>query len=290
MKPDNINQFTPLSAVRILTPEHQRVPVVFASPHSGRLYPADFLAQSCLDPLSLRTSEDAFIDELFAGVVDLGAPLITAQFPRAYVDVNREAMELDPDMFKDPLPAQANTTSSRVKAGIGTIARVVGNNRSIYQSTLSYNEASKRLAACYFPYHQALQRLLDQTLAKFGMALLVDCHSMPSPPQTSAQAEFVIGDCWGKSCAPEISNAAEHAILAMGYSVRRNTPYAGGYTIEHYGHPKSSVHAIQIEISRGLYMDQRSVSCLPVFDVLRKNLLRLAETLCATQGEARAAQ
>lgn len=291
--------FTPETAIEIIAPERQTTPVVFASPHSGRLYPADFLVQSRLDPLALRASEDAFIDELFSGVVNLGAPQICARFPRVYIDVNRAPLELDPGMFEDALPERADTTSARVLAGIGTIARVVGKDQAIYKTPLPYSEARKRLENCYFPYHRALQNLIEQTQARFGTCLLVDCHSMPSsrhskiqgtPENRGHHGEIVLGDRWGASCDPGITEITERAILSMGYSVRCNTPYAGGYTTQHYGRPETGVQAIQIEINRSLYMDERSISRLPVFDSVRERMTRLAESLCSIGMDKIAAQ
>ncbi len=301
--------FTPQTAFRIAAPREQTVPVVFASPHSGRVYPTDLLNVTRLDPQALRRSEDAFVDDLFAGVPDLGAPLISAQFPRAYVDANREALELDPDMYEDDLPRTANIRSPRVTAGIGTIARVVSNGQKIYDQKLSYHDIHARIENCYFPYHEALKSLVDQTMARFGQCLVVDCHSMPSGTfdrmaqkvgqvqgivTTGAAlqdgADIILGDCWGSTCDPEITATAERTALAVGYSVRRNTPYAGGYTTRQYGQPGLGIHALQIEIDRSLYMDERSITRLPVFDEVRGRMMRLAAALSTFGAERLAAE
>ncbi len=275
-------EFTPDTSVCVVAPDHQRIPVVFASPHSGRDYPAGFLSQSCLDPVALRRSEDAYVDELFSDVTELGAPLIHARFPRVYVDVNREAMELDPAMFEDDLPHDANIRSPRVGAGIGTIAKVVSSGQNIYAGPIHYaDDGCHRIESCYRPYHSALRKLIDQTLAQFGTCLLVDCHSMPSLHSGAVghRADIVLGDCWGRSCHQNISDTAERAASIAGYSVRRNLPYAGGFTTRHYGQPTSGVHALQIEIDRGLYMDERSITRLPVFNDVRAGLMRIATAL-----------
>lgn len=283
------DEFNPQSAIDvaidIIEPEHQSVPVIFTSPHSGRDYPADFLAQSRLDPLTLRSSEDAFVEELFAGVTGLGAPLLSARFPRVYVDVNRQPLELDPAMFEGALPDRIDSNTLRVRAGIGTIARVVNNDQEIYNTKLLYRDIQTRLENCYFPYHQALQNLIDQTMDRFGACLIVDCHSMPSPSRASMkkhQAEIVLGDRWGAACDHQIIQAAERAVLDLGYSVRCNTPYAGGYTTQHYGRPETGVQAIQIEIDRSLYMDEQSIRKRPNFEHLQQSMTHLGEALCRT--------
>lgn len=251
---------------QVVAPAEQTIPLVFASPHSGSRYPASFVASSRLDPLALRRSEDAFMDEIFAVAAEFGAPLLKATFPRAYVDPNREPFELDPTMFDGGLPSFVNTASPRVAAGLGTIARVVTNGEEIYREKLSFAEARQRIETLYYPYHTALQGLLEQTRAKFGACLLIDCHSMPSvggPMDADPglrRVDCVLGDRFGTSCAPAITDAAEQALHRAGYSVCRNVPYAGGYCTRHYGRPRQGIHALQIEINRALYMDEEAVT------------------------------
>lgn len=243
----------------ILAPQALLAPVVFNSPHSGARYPASFLAATKLDPLTLRRSEDAFVDELFAGAVDCGAPLMRAHFPRAYLDVNREAYELDPRMFEGRLPASANTRSLRVAGGLGTIARVVGDAQEIYSGRIRVDEALRRIEGLYKPYHAALQALLDGVRAQFGAVLLIDCHSMPSSSsqrEPRPRADVVLGDRYGTSCAPALVDFAEQTLQALGYEVARNKPYAGGYITEHYGAPARDCHAFQLEVNRALYMHE----------------------------------
>lgn len=242
------------------------VPLVFASPHSGRSYRNDFLAASRLDPVAIRRSEDAFVDEIFASAPRHGAPLLRAHFPRAFVDPNREAFELDPDMFEDPLPAYVNVASSRVAAGLGTIARVVATGEEIYAGKLRFADVRERIEAHYVPYHQALRGLITETRARFGACLLVDCHSMPSVggPMDSdpglRRVDVVLGDCHGTSCARAVIDRAEQVLAGQGLRVMRNHPYAGGYTTRHYGRPAEGVHALQIELNRSLYMDETRIA------------------------------
>jgi len=254
---------------RIERPLRQTCPFVFASPHSGRLYPPGFVAASRLAPLVLRRSEDAFVDELFAGVVGLGAPLIAAEFPRAYVDVNRAASELDSQMFDEALPLSVDTPSARVAAGLGVIPRVVRDGIDIYRGKLSVSEAQERLANLYRPYHAALARLVNETFARFGMAIVVDCHSMPSSPTVPA---IVLGDCYGASIAPPLLRQAERAFEANGFSTARNMPYAGGYTTHLYARRDAGIHAVQVEVNRALYLDEERIERLGRFGDVRERL------------------
>jgi N-formylglutamate amidohydrolase len=245
-----------------MRPERQTVPLVFTSPHSGRDYPPAFVAASVLDPVALRRSEDSYVDELFAAAPRLGAPLLKALFPRAFIDPNREPFELDPAMFSDDLPSYADTQSSRVAAGLGTIPRVISNGQEIYRGKLTFAEAAERINHYYRPYHKALAALVDDTVERFGCCVLIDCHSMPSvgglldPDAGRGRADFVIGDCFGNACEESISATVERALRARGHSVVRNKPFAGGFTTRHYGKPSIGVHALQIEINRALYMDE----------------------------------
>lgn len=285
-------------AVEIRAPEHQSVPVVFASPHSGRDYAEAFLRASKLDPIALRQSEDAFIDELFADVPDHGAPLIHALFPRAYVDVNREALELDPRMFADRLPDEANTSSPRVNAGLGTIARIVSNGQEIYQGKLSFAEASARIDACYHPYHRALRALIAKTLDRFGQCLLIDCHSMPSIPvnqrgglfekraKSDTTPDVVLGDCWGRACSPRVAELVETAIGNASLQTRRNVPYAGGFTTRNYGRPDEGVHAIQIELRRDLYMNESAVERSDDFAAFARQINAIVGEICQGAADA----
>ncbi|MGH7112100.1 MAG: N-formylglutamate amidohydrolase [Stellaceae bacterium] len=267
-------------------PVRQTLPLVLASPHSGCAYPADFIAAARLDPLALRRSEDSFVDALFAAAPRLGAPLLAARFPRAYLDPNREAWELDPAMFADALPDFVNAHSLRVRMGLGTIARIVASGEEIYGEKLRFAEAQRRIEELYFPYHRALQRLLVATAARFGGYLLLDCHSMPSAAGAEGAPEIVLGDCHGRACAPEIRTAARDFLAQRGFRVAINTPYAGGFTTEHYGVPARRRHALQIEIGRALYMDERTYHPKPAFARLADDLAALVERLGAVARAA----
>ncbi len=269
-------------ACEIHLPDEQTVPFVFNSPHSGRYYPGDFLAATCLDRQEIRRSEDLLVDRLFAPVVQLGAPLMSAVYPRAYLDVNREPYELDPKMFAGRLPSFANIRSLRVAGGLGTIPRVVGDGQEIYRERLSVDDALGRIEALYKPYHRALRRLINKAHQAFGTVILVDCHSMPSvgvSREEPRRSDIVIGDRYGTSCASLLPDVVEHIMSGLGYSIGRNKPYAGGFITEHYGRPARGLHALQIEINRGLYMDEHRLEPHDGFDRLSADLLRLAEAL-----------
>lgn len=274
-----------LEPFEILAPRKQTLPFVLNSPHSGRDYPKHFLASSGLDPLTLRRSEDSFVDEIFSGAVKLGAPLLRAHFPRAYLDVNREPYELDPTMFTDPLPPHANTRSLRVAGGLGTIPRLVAEATEIYRTRLPYAEAESRIRDIYMPFHETLRGLLEATHQQFGDVLLIDCHSMPSsgepfdPSVRNDRPDIVLGDRYGTACMPALTDAAERILQGLGYTVARNNPYAGGFNTEHYGTPARGLHALQIEINRTLYMDERKVQRLSGITRLSKNMTRFIRQL-----------
>lgn len=242
-------------------PREQRVPFVFNSPHSGRRYPERFLAMSRLDPEAIRRSEDCYVDELFGRAVAFGAPLLAANFPRAYLDVNREPWELDPRMFSDPVPPHANIRSARVAGGLGTVPRIVGEGQEIYASRLPVDEALTRIENYYKPYHACLRRLVSATQARFGVAALIDCHSMPASirvGEASIRPDFIVGDRFGAAASAAMTEAALSILVSMGYTVAHNKPYAGGFITEHYGRPARGLHALQIEVNRGLYMNERT--------------------------------
>jgi len=267
----------------LATPESPAGPFVFSSPHSGRFYPETFRRTSRLDETSLRRSEDSFVDELFAGVTHCGAPLIAATYPRAYVDLNREPFELDPLLFDEPLPGYANRDSERVAAGLGTIARVVATGMAIYDEPLALADALGRIEAVYKPYHAALEGLLREAQRRLGWCVLIDCHSMPSPEVSAqrpgtpyADADIVLGDRHGQACAPALIEAAEHRLTELGYRVRRNIPYAGGYCTSAYGRPAAGMHALQIELNRALYMDETNFAKTRQFAAIARDMSRLA--------------
>jgi N-formylglutamate amidohydrolase len=275
--------------LEVAAPTQQQVALVCASPHSGSDYPAEFLAASRLDPLTLRRSEDSFVDEIFGRAVELGAPLLKARFPRAYLDPNREPFELDPTMFADLLPAYVNSRSPRVQVGLGTIARVVATGEEIYAHKLRFADAVSRVERLYRPYHHALRRLLAATTEHFAGYVLIDCHSMPSTAGPGERefkrsgVDIVLGDCHGTSCHPAIMETAQRLLTAKGYRVVRNAPYAGGFTTSHYGAPQAGCHALQIEINRALYMDERSIERKPFLRRMAQDMSDLMSALAILQ-------
>jgi N-formylglutamate amidohydrolase len=268
----------------IVEPAEWRAPIIFNSPHSGAVYPAEFIVASRIDLPALRRSEDSFMDELIAGLSDLGFPTVRVNFPRSYVDVNREPYELDPRMFAGRLPSFANTRSMRVAGGLGTIPRVVGDGQEIYRERLSVDNALARIETLYKPYHRALRRLINKAHQAFGAVMVVDCHSMPSigvSREEPRRPDLVIGDRYGTSCAALLPDKVEETMVRLGYSVGRNKPYAGGFITEHYGNPASGLHTIQLELNRAIYMDERRRERGARFAQVASDFAMLADALAA---------
>ena len=253
-------------------PARRSTPAVFSSPHSGRHYPADFLARSQLDPLTLRSSEDAFVDELFAAAPEAGAPLLAAELPRAWIDFNRAADELDPALVDGVARGGHNP---RVASGLGVVPRVVANGRAIYPGRLTRAEVEMRLTRAWSPYHAALRRLMDEALVLFGEAVLIDCHSMPHeaieaharPGQP--RPEVVLGDRFGAAAGRDVMDRIEAAFACAGLRVARNAPFAGAYIAQAYGRPSRRMHVVQVEIDRALYMDEARIERRPDFPAFR---------------------
>jgi N-formylglutamate amidohydrolase len=265
------------AAFTVHEPLLQVIPAVVGVPHAGRRYPRSFIDQARLPAQALRRSEDAFVDLLAQDVPSLGTPMLVAQFPRAFLDVNREPYELDPRMFEGRLPPFVNARSMRVAGGLGTIPRIVGDGQDIYASRLPAAEASQRIETFYKPYHNALHGLISRTRSQFGVCVMVDLHSMPSTGldrEGGMRPDIILGDRFGTSALTGVVNAAEEALRGAGFSVSRNRPYAGGYITEHYGQPRSRINALQIEINRGLYMNEARIEALPGFGEVRAALAR----------------
>lgn len=266
----------------IVEPAIWRAPIIFNSPHSGSIYPQEFLDASRIDVVALRRSEDSFVDELIADLSARGFPVVRVHFPRSYVDVNREPYELDPRMFNGRLPSFANTRSMRVAGGLGTIPRVVGDGQEIYRERLEVDDALTRIETLYKPYHRALRRLINQAHQRFGTAILIDCHSMPSigiSRDEPRRPDIVVGDRYGTSCAGIVAETVEASFGRLGYSHGRNRPYAGGFITEHYGNPASGLHAVQIELNRAIYMDERRRERTARFGRIAADFAVLAEAL-----------
>jgi N-formylglutamate amidohydrolase len=236
--------------------------VVFASPHSGRAYPRSFLRQSVLGERAIRSSEDAFVDQLFECAPLFGAPLLRAHVPRAFVDLNRSADELDPALIEGVRRAGHNP---RIASGLGVVPRVVANGKAIYRGKIRLSEAERRIETYWRPYHAALKDQLETARQAYGQAILVDCHSMPHEAMDSvarsgvARPDVVLGDRFGASASEAVVDAIEHAFSSAGLTVTRNTPFAGAYITQTYGRPSNRIHAVQVEIDRALYMNERTV-------------------------------
>lgn len=271
-------------AVVLSLPQTPRSAVVFASPHSGRDYPADMLQRTVLPRALLRSSEDAYVDLLLHDAPEHGAPLLTTQVPRAYVDFNRAADELDAAVIEG---APRSALNPRVAAGLGVIARVVANGRAIYRGKLTAAESQARLDQCWHPYHQALGDLLDVQRDRFGQVLLCDVHSMPHDALNGHVArggkrpDVVVGDRWGASAHPDLTEAVVAILSAQGLQVARNTPFAGAYIAQRYGNPSRGQHVIQIELDRGLYLDERRVVPAAGFDAFQALMRRVVRDIAA---------
>lgn len=257
--------------------------VVFSSPHSGRDYPVDFLRASQLDDRTLRSSEDAFVEDLFGAAPDFGAPLIAASAPRAYVDLNRSAEDLDPAIIQG---VARNRPNARVASGLGVIPRVVAEGKAIQSGKISYDEARERLQKYYTPYHTRLRQLLDRARNAFGHVLLVDCHSMPSEAlsasrgQGQARPQIVLGDRFGASCGKTYVDRIEAICRQEGFTVMRNAPFAGAYITQTYGRPATGLHAIQIEIDRSLYMNEATIRTTSEFANTKRRLTSVVRQIC----------
>lgn len=262
----------PTSPYLLAMPEVRSTSVVFASPHSGRDYPAAFLRRAVLDAQEIRSSEDAFVDFLFASAPLNGAPFLTATAPRAFLDLNRGPDEFDPALIDG---ARRNAHNPRIASGLGVIPRVVANGRQIYLGKLTLAEAHLRVTQYWRPYHDRLQTLLDESITTFGEAILIDCHSMPHEalenmgPAGAGRPDVVLGDRFGATASGAVVDQVEAAFVAAGLKVARNMPFAGAYIAQHYGRPARNQHAIQVEIDRALYMDEKSLTPSAGFDAFR---------------------
>lgn len=268
----------------LVWPDHVAAPFLLASPHSGRDYPRDFLALTRLDRVTIRRSEDAFVDDLCRAAAGGRLPMLAARFPRAWLDANREPLELDPRMFTGRLPAGANTRSTRVAGGLGTIPRIVTERDDIYGGPIPIDEALERIATAYEPYHAALRRSLQRLHARFGRGVILDCHSMPSSQRiggSEGRIDIVLGDRHGASCHPALTDLAATLLRRAGYRVALNKPYAGGYVTETYGRPDRGLHALQIEISRALYMNETTITRTAGFATLSRDFAAFVERLSA---------
>lgn len=265
-------------------PAQLRVPYLFNSPHSGRVYPKSFLRQTVLTGTSIRMSEDCYVDLLIEDVVRMGAGFMAANFPRALVDVNRDNYELDPEMFDEPLPDFVPQPTVRVSAGLGTIPKIVATNVNIYDGKIPLSDAFDRINSFYVPYHQKLYEALSSMRERFGFAILIDFHSMPGKLKFfggTKQPDFILGDQHGRSCAQSFSAYAADLLCEKGYTVSLNRPYSGGFITAHYGDVANNIHSLQIEINRSLYLNEISLEVNNNFLHLKRDLIDFAADLMA---------
>ena len=271
-------------AFELRAPAALRTPLVCSSPHSGRLYPAEMMALSALDRRDIRRSEDAYVDRLVDGAPGHGAPLLLARHARAYVDLNRAPYELDPQSFAGPA-GRPCTRTARAAAGLGSVARVVGEGREIYREPLAFAEAEARLERVHAPFHAELARLMDAAAARFGCAVLLDWHSMPAAAVAAAAGgaapHVVLGDRYGAAASPAVVRRVQEAFASQGWRVARNQPYAGGWVVERHGRPRARRHAVQVEVRRDLYLDEAAVAPHEGFARLRAALDAVVEHLAA---------
>lgn len=265
-------EVAPSDVFTLYRPARQTTAVVFSSPHSGADYRPEFIARSALDRRTIRSSEDAFVDRLFDMAPQFGAPLLAARVPRAYIDLNRAADELDPAVIEGLARAPHNP---RVSSGLGVIPRVVAGGRAIYSGKLPLVEAEARIRRCWHPYHQALSALVEDTHKTFGEVLLIDCHSMPHEALEAhvrpglSRPEVVLGDRFGAAAGREMMDRVEAAFAGAGLKVARNAPFAGAHIAQAYGRPSRNAHVVQVEIDRALYMDEARIQPLPDFAAFR---------------------
>ena len=280
--------FTPPAApssVEAAVRSAMEAPLLLTSPHSGAHYPKSFIDASRLDAHAIRQSEDMFVDALLAHAPQHGIGVLSANYPRAYVDLNRAPYELEQALFKDVLPAHIDRHSARAAAGLGTVPRLVAENTPIYDGKLSFAEAERRIETVYQPFHRKLADTLHALQTGFGYAVLLDTHSMPSQATRLSpegrRIDFVLGDRHGRSCDARLSDWLERALTARGWQVARNKPYAGGFITDRYGRPADGTHAVQIEINRAIYMDESNYTKHAGFTRLQNDLTELVSAFAA---------
>ena len=281
--------FTDIRQHTIVEPATLTSGVVFALPHSGRDYGVSFLNQSILDKISIRSSEDAFLDQLIDGIEKYGAPKIVANAPRAFIDLNRSTDELDPALISG---IKNNMRNPRISSGLGVIPRVVSHGKEIYRGKLSLEQAQSRIEYYWKPYHKDLSTLLKRAQSIYGQSLLIDMHSMPHEAVSTQSSfisapEIVVGDRFGMSSDPEFTNLIVSILKQHGFRVAKNTPFAGAFITKHHGKIKERTHAIQLEIDRSLYMDEERISPNSGFEKLKSQLfpalIQISSLICNSE-------
>lgn len=273
----------------LIRPAVRSTSVVFASPHSGRDYTSAFLSIAELNAAEIRSSEDAFIDQLYDEAPNFGAPFIKALAPRAFVDLNRGPDELDPALIEG---VRRKPHNPRIASGLGVIPRVVANGRHIYRGKISLSDAHNRIANFWRPYHDQLQTLMDESNRAYGESILIDCHSMPHEAlmtmnlQNAPRPDIVLGDRFGSTASAGVMDRVEAAFVGVGLRVARNAPFAGAYIVQKYGRPSKSQHAIQVEMDRALYMNERTLEPNADFESF-KSVISAATASIAEIGVAK---
>jgi N-formylglutamate amidohydrolase len=268
------------AAFDVLLPSSPTSCVVFASPHSGRDYSWSFMRKTVLNEHAIRSSEDAFVDQLFECAPQFGAAFLKAGAPRAYVDLNRARDELDPALI---MGVRRVAHNPRIASGLGVIPRVVANGRAIYRGKMSQEEAQERIAQYWVPYHERLQELLNVAHNRHGQTVLIDCHSMPHEAMDGVaragirRPDVVLGDRFGAAASGDVVDRIEAAFADAGFVVTRNTPFAGAYITQAYGKPAKGQHAVQVEIDRSLYMNEQLIRPNGDFEVVQASLRRVVE-------------
>jgi N-formylglutamate amidohydrolase len=260
-------------------PQAAEVPLVFDSPHSGTSYPEDF--RFCCPFEVLRTAEDTYVDELYAGAPALGATLIGAVFPRSYLDLNRAVDDLDAALIDGTWPSPL-APSHKTRSGLGLVRRVAKPGIPIYDRKLAVAEVLARLERCHLPYHRVLEEACERVHRKFGVVWHVNCHSMPSqrsPKKGGHCVDFVLGDRDGTTCAPEFTDFVAQWLRGRGYTVWINEIYKGVEIVKRQGRPELQRHSLQIEVDRSLYMDQKTLEKSSGFDRLQVDITELIEAL-----------
>ena len=239
--------------------QEPRYPMVLSVPHSGRVFPEEFLKNTAVSYDELRSNEDPYMDELVMEASDRGIPMLSLNIGRAFIDVNRDTIEIDPSMFYNYPQEEIIVSNKRSRAGLGLFHRITSSRQNIYNGLLDYNEAQERIKNVYNAYHNRLQKLIEKVVKKFGFCLVLDCHSMPSKictiMQDNRQIEYCLGTLFEQSCPSKVFDFfANH--LKEKYNVTMDLPYSGAHISYKYCQPRKNIHTLQLEINRGTHLDE----------------------------------
>lgn len=253
-----------------------KFPMVLSVPHKGSVFPEEFLAHTKYSPEELRCNEDSFVDELVVPASNAGIPMVAMNISRVFVDVNRDKIELDPTMFYNHPQADTNAGGRRCRVGLGVIHRITAKNHNIYDGLLNYDEVQERFKNVYDVYHKKLQQLIDKVIKKFGFCMVLDCHSMPSEicslMQDTNKIDFCLGTLFEQSCPPDMHAIFKDSLSKSGYNVADNCPYSGAFITFNYCQPRKGIYTMQMEINRGLYMNERVYKKNDAFSKLSEDI------------------